>query len=62
MPDYRFYPIMPSGWIDGPVQVIACTDDASAIVKARESLPERQFEVWLGARRIYATPIATKAR
>jgi hypothetical protein len=56
MPDYRFYPIMRSGWIDGPVQVIACVDDASAIVKARERLPERHIEVWLGARRIYVTP------
>ena len=56
MPDYRFYPIMRSGWIDGPVQVIACVDDASAIVKARERLPERHIEVWLGARRIYVSP------
>ena len=60
MPDYRCYPIMLSGWIDGPVQVIACIDDASAIAKAREMLPEQPFEVWLGARRVYAAPIVTR--
>jgi hypothetical protein len=31
MPDCRCYPIMLSGSIDGPVQIINSRDDASAI-------------------------------
>jgi hypothetical protein len=52
MPDYRCYPIMSSGSIDGPVQIINSRDDASAIAKAQEMFRERPFEVWLGARKI----------
>ena len=56
MPDYRCYPLVQqSSLIGGPAQVINCADDASAIAKAREIFREKPFEVWLGARKVYAT-------
>ena len=54
MPAYRCYPIKPSGSIAGPAQVTDCVDDATAIEAARELLPDQAFEVWQGARRVYA--------
>jgi hypothetical protein len=55
MADYRCYPLMQSSSIGGPAQVINCIDDASAIAKAHEIFREKPFEVWLGARKVYAT-------
>jgi hypothetical protein len=54
MADYRCYPITLSGSIGGPAQVVDVDDDVSAIIRAHEILPEQPFEVWLGARRIFA--------
>jgi hypothetical protein len=55
MPDYRCYPITLSGSIGGPAQIIDCTDDVSAIEKAKEILPTQPFEIWQGARTVYPT-------
>jgi hypothetical protein len=46
---------MLSNSIGGPAQVINCTDDASAIARAQEMFREKPFEIWLGARKVYAT-------
>jgi hypothetical protein len=46
---------MQSSSIGGPAQVINCIDDASASAKAHEIFREKPFEVWLGARKVYAT-------
>ena len=56
MADYRCFPIAPSGSIDGPGRIVDAEDDTSAIVKAREILPEQPFEVWQGARRVCYEP------
>jgi hypothetical protein len=53
MTDYRCYPLTLSDLIDGPATVVDVDDDACAIAKAHEILPERPFEVWQGARRVY---------
>ena len=53
MADYRCYPITPSGSIGGPAWVLDADDDASAIARAHQILPEQPFEIWLGARRIF---------
>ena len=55
MPDYRCYPMSLSGSITEPGRVIDCIDDASAITKALEIFPERDFEVWQAARKVYRT-------
>ena len=61
MPEYRCYALTSSRSIGGPAQVINCADDASAIAKAREIFREKPFEIWLGARKVYATARPTIA-
>jgi hypothetical protein len=55
MPDYRCYPMSGGGSIDGPAHVLDCTNDASAIATAHTIFPERAFEIWEGARRVYVS-------
>jgi hypothetical protein len=60
--DYRCYPVTPSNSIAGPPQIIDCVDDKTAISKARQMLADHPFEVWQGARKVYASNEATGER
>ena len=55
MPKYRCYPISLAGLIDGPAHQIDSIDDAAAVVMAYAQFPQRAFEVWLDARKVYAS-------
>ena len=55
MGEYRFYPVTASGRIFGPPQHTICRDDAEATAEALHimsafSSPDRDIEVWDGAR------------
>jgi len=55
MPDYQFYPVTAAGSISGHPQRTICRDDADAAAEALHimsafSSPDRDIEVWDGAR------------
>jgi hypothetical protein len=50
MPNYRFYPLDPSGQISGPYSAAVCDDDRGAVLWAEEMSRASGVEVWQGAR------------